>query len=76
MAGHLSDIKHVVVLMLENRAFDHLLGYMKAQGTKPTIDGLSGTETNPEDPNAPSPPASVSPAAGNAEPSPDAGHEL
>jgi len=76
MAGHLSDIKHVVVLMLENRAFDHLLGYLKAQGTKPTIDGLGGTESIPEDPNLPSPPAPVGPAAGNTEPDPDAGHEL
>lgn len=76
MPGHLSDIKHVVVLMLENRAFDHLLGYMKAQGTKPTIDGLSGTESIPEDPNVPSPPVTVSPTAGNTEPDPDAGHEL
>lgn len=76
MAGHLSDIKHFVVLMLENRAFDHLLGYMKAQGTKPTIDGLDGTEAIPEDPSIPSPPAPVSSTCGNTDPDPDAGHEL
>ena len=77
MADHLSDIDHVIVLMLENRAFDHLLGYMKAQGTKPAIDGLTGAEAIPEDPNVlGSPLVPVSPTAGNAEPDPDAGHEL
>jgi phospholipase C len=77
MANHLSDIEHVVVLMLENRAFDHLLGYMKAQGTKPGIDGLTGTEAIPADPTVSgSPLVPVSATAGNAHPDPDAGHEL
>jgi phospholipase C len=37
-------IRHLVVLMLENRSFDHLLGFMKAPGY--AIDGLNGTELN------------------------------
>jgi len=41
-------IKHIVVLMLENRAFDHMLGYLKL--TNPYIDGLYGNETCPYDP--------------------------
>lgn len=43
MAG-LSAIQHVVVLMLENRSFDSMLGrlYPKSAG----FDGLSGNETN------------------------------
>lgn len=36
--------KHLVVLMMENRSFDHMLGYLKS-GTYP-IDGLDGDETN------------------------------
>jgi len=40
-----SDIKHIVVLMMENRSFDHLLGYLKQ--VNPDIDGLTGKETNP-----------------------------
>jgi phospholipase C len=77
MTDHLNDIDHVIVLMLENRAFDHLLGYMKAQGTKPAIDGLTGAEAIPEDPNVlGSPLVPVSATAGNVEPDPDAGHEL
>src|SRR5207302_8440784 len=38
-------IQHLVVLMMENRSFDHMLGFLKS----PTyaIEGLSGTESNP-----------------------------
>lgn len=42
----MAKIKHMVVLMLENRSFDHMLGFLKS-GTYP-IDGLDGTETNPD----------------------------
>jgi phospholipase C len=37
--------------MLENRSFDHMLGYMKSQ--IPNLDGLDGTESNPEDASNP-----------------------
>jgi phospholipase C len=42
----LEKIEHVVVLMLENRSFDCMLGrlYPKSAG----FDGLAGTETNPD----------------------------
>jgi phospholipase C len=42
----IQNLKHVVVLMMENRSFDHLLGALKA--THPNIDGLTGTESNPD----------------------------
>jgi phospholipase C len=38
------DIKHVVVLMLENRSFDCMLGMLYQSGDK--FDGLTGTELN------------------------------
>jgi phospholipase C len=47
-----SRIKHVFVLMLENRSFDHMLGFSGITGTdaatgQPTkIDGLTGAEYN------------------------------
>ncbi|TKB92083.1 MAG: hypothetical protein E8D40_07930, partial [Nitrospira sp.] len=47
-----SKIKHVFVLMLENRSFDHMLGFSGITGTdaatgQPTsIDGLNGSEAN------------------------------
>ncbi|KAJ7559068.1 hypothetical protein O6H91_04G068500 [Diphasiastrum complanatum] len=38
-------IKTVVVLVMENRSFDHMLGWMKR--LNPEIDGLTGNEFNP-----------------------------
>jgi phospholipase C len=42
----LDNLEHLVVLMMENRSFDHLLGGLKK--IDPRIDGLNGNETNPD----------------------------
>lgn len=45
----LDKIDHIVVLMLENRSFDHLLGYLSHPNEgrlRPDVDGLKGNETN------------------------------
>jgi phospholipase C len=52
-AGNLAAINHVVVLMLENRSFDHMLGYLySAQGNvSPSgqpFEGLTGSESCPD----------------------------
>jgi phospholipase C len=47
----LENLKHVVVLMMENRSFDHMLGALKAQD--PRINGLTGKESNPDTTNEP-----------------------
>lgn len=39
-------IKNVVVLVMENRSFDHMLGWMK-KAINPLIDGVNGDECNP-----------------------------
>jgi len=54
----IQNLKHVVVLMMENRSFDHMLGALHAQNQ--AIDGLVGNETNPDSTGVP---ASVSPTA-------------
>jgi phospholipase C len=36
----LDRIEHVVVLMLENRSFDHMLGYLSLDGGRDDVDGL------------------------------------
>ncbi|MCI25315.1 non-specific phospholipase C1-like, partial [Trifolium medium] len=44
---------------MENRSFDHVLGWLKS--TRPDIDGLTGTESNPikvSDPSSPKIPVS------------------
>ena len=46
----LAGVEHIVVLMMENRSFDHFLGALstdKAYVNKATVDGLKGTESNP-----------------------------
>jgi phospholipase C len=42
----LDKLKHIVVLMMENRSFDHMLGALKSDD--PRIDGLTGGEMNPD----------------------------
>jgi phospholipase C len=54
MAGF-QGIKRFVVLMLENRSFDHLFGYLRA--TNPNVVGLTGNESNQKDPNSAASPA-------------------
>ncbi|MGT2462085.1 alkaline phosphatase family protein [Sinomonas atrocyanea] len=52
MADGLAGIDHIVVLMLENRSFDHVLGYLyhAAGNVSPSgapFEGLTGTESCP-----------------------------
>ncbi|MGB7068234.1 MAG: alkaline phosphatase family protein [Pyrinomonadaceae bacterium] len=41
----LDEIGHIVVIMMENRSFDHILGYLRTAG-RADIDGLIGNEFN------------------------------
>jgi len=38
--ANLAKVDQVVVMMLENRSFDHMLGYLSLTGRRPEIDGL------------------------------------
>ena len=47
--NQLPAIEHIVQLMLENRSFDHMLGFLYPNKTGPNgqpFEGLLGTETN------------------------------
>jgi phospholipase C len=47
----LASVNHIVVLMLENRSFDHMLGYLYPGNVTPSgqpFEGLAGTESNPD----------------------------
>ena len=49
--AQLQGVEHIVVVMLENRSFDHMLGYLSLppeQGGKAraNIDGLKGPDVN------------------------------
>ncbi len=53
MANQLGAIKHIVQLMLENRSFDQMLGFLYDGNKSPTtgqpFEGLTGNESNPDD---------------------------
>jgi phospholipase C len=46
MAPGLDKLQHIVVLMMENRSFDHMLGSLKAKN--PAIDGVTPDLSNPD----------------------------
>jgi phospholipase C len=46
MAPGLDSLKHIVVLMMENRSFDHMLGGLTA--ANPKIDGIKPGLSNPD----------------------------
>jgi phospholipase C len=43
--ARLSQIRHFVVVMMENRSFDQMLGYLRRDGL-PDVNGLEGGEVN------------------------------
>ncbi len=45
-AQNLGHIDHIVVLMLENRSFDHMLGYLSLEGGRTDVDGLAAGMAN------------------------------
>ncbi|XP_073000925.1 non-specific phospholipase C4-like [Typha latifolia] len=66
-------IKTVVILVQENRSFDHMLGWMKRHN--PEINGVTGQESNPistSDPNA----AAIRFGDGSEYVDPDPGHSI
>jgi phospholipase C len=70
---------HLVVLMFENRSFDHLLGYLYAPGERAGFEGVSErTFSNPvptDLPGSEGEPITVHPARTMATPYPDPGEE-
>src|ERR1700726_4021967 len=72
MSRGLDNLKHIVVLMMENRSFDHMLGFAKSPAWP--IEGLTGAESNNDSANGV---AQVSNDAGYAgDFTPDPGHSV
>ena len=44
--ARLGKVDHIVVLMLENRSFDHMLGYLSLEGGRGDVDGLRAEFAN------------------------------
>lgn len=57
MQNQLGKIQHVVHLMLENRSFDQMLGYLYPATERPrqghAFSGLTGEESNPDESGRP-----------------------
>jgi phospholipase C len=47
--ANLGKVDHIVVLMLENRSFDHMLGYLSLEGGRGDVDGLRAEFANEYD---------------------------
>ena len=62
-------LKHIVVLMMENRSFDHMLGALK--GIDSRIDGLDGTQFNLDTTGARAPVEPLAQFQGQLDPDPD-----
>lgn len=43
---NLNKIEHIVVLVMENRSFDHMLGYLKLEAGRDDVDGLVNGMSN------------------------------
>jgi phospholipase C len=67
----LASINHVVMLMLENRSFDHMLGYLYADAgnvapSGQPFEGLTGKESCPDSNGNPVPVFQITPSTPNA----------
>jgi phospholipase C len=47
--ANLEKVDHIVVLMLENGSFDHMLGYLSLEGARGDVDGLRPEFANEHD---------------------------
>ncbi len=69
MAPGLDKLEHIVVLMMENRSFDHMLGALTA--VNPKIDGIKPGLGNPDTTGAMVAPQPLAEFQGQLEPDPD-----
>jgi phospholipase C len=69
MPAGLDNLKHVVVLMMENRSFDHMLGSLKAVDGR--IDGITNQMSNPDTSGNPVKPQPLAEFQGQLNPDPD-----
>jgi len=69
MPTGLDQLKHIVVLMMENRSFDHMLGSLTA--VNPAIDGITNNLSNPDTTGTQTKPQPQADFQGQLEPDPD-----
>ena len=69
MPPGLDNLKHIVVLMMENRSFDHMLGSLAA--VDPRIDGVTDALSNPDTTGASVKPQPLAEFQSQLDPDPD-----
>jgi phospholipase C len=69
MPPGLDNLRHIVVLMMENRSFDHMLGSLAA--VNPNIDGVTAALSNPDTNGTPVKPQPLAEFQGQLDPDPD-----
>ncbi len=69
MPTGLDRLQHIVVLMMENRSFDHMLGSLTA--VNPQIDGITSQLSNPDTTGAQIKPQPLADFQGQLDPDPD-----
>lgn len=69
MPTGLDQLQHIVVLMMENRSFDHMLGSLKAVDSR--IDGVTGQLSNPDTTGAQVKPQALAEFQSQLNPDPD-----
>ncbi len=69
MPPGLDNLKHIVVLMMENRSFDHMLGSLTA--VNPQIDGITAALSNPDTTGVAVQPQPLAEFQGQLDPDPD-----
>jgi phospholipase C len=69
LAPGLEALQHIVVLMMENRSFDHMLGSLSADN--PRIDGIKDQLSNPDTTGAQVKPQPLADFQGQLDPDPD-----
>src|SRR3981189_1813808 len=69
MPPGLDQLKHIVVLMMENRSFDHMLGSLTERDSR--IDGITAQLSNPDTTGAPVKPQPKAEFQGQYNPDPD-----
>src|ERR1035441_1175452 len=69
MPPGLDNLRHIVVLMMENRSFDHMLGSLTA--VNPQIDGITDPLTHPDSTRVLVKPQPLAQFQGQLDPDPD-----
>src|ERR1700684_4585790 len=69
MPPGLDNLRHIVVLMMENRSFDHMLGSLAA--VNPNIDGVTAALSIPDTNGIPVKPQPLAEFQGQLDPDPD-----